>query len=199
MAGWNSAEPGYEILSTYYTSDTATAILSGTSMATPFVTGSLALLKNQFPADTPRQLINRLLRHADPDFNFNGRVQTGGRLNLAAALASAAGDNTPFNDAFASRAQLSGSCLSVSTSNLGATRETGEPVIANNPGGASLWWQWTAPSSGSVTLATTGSSYPTLVGVYTGLPRLSCPDRGQRHSGSGSLQRHLCGAGRDNL
>jgi outer membrane protein assembly factor BamB/subtilisin family serine protease len=162
------AAPGNEILSTYNTSDTATAILSGTSMATPFVSGSLALLKTQFPADTPRQLINRLLRHADPDFNFNGRVQTGGRLNLAAALASAAGDNTPFNDAFASRAQLSGSSVSVSTSNVGATRETGEPVIANNPGGASLWWQWTAPASGSVTLATTGSSYATLVGVYAG-------------------------------
>ena len=162
------AAPGYEILSTYNTSDTATAILSGTSMATPFVTGSLALLKAQFPSDTPRQLINRLLRHADPDFNFNGRVQTGGRLNLAAALASAAGDNTPFNDAFASRSQLSGSSLSVSTSNVGATRETGEPLIANNSGGASLWWQWTAPASGSVTLATTGSAYATLVGVYTG-------------------------------
>jgi subtilisin family serine protease/outer membrane protein assembly factor BamB len=162
------AAPGYQIVSTYNTSDIATAILSGTSMATPFVTGSLALLKAQFPADTPRQLINRLLRHADPDFNFNGRTQTGGRLNLARALASAAGDNAPFNDAFASRAQLSGSSLSVSTSNVGATREAGEPVIASNPGGASLWWQWTAPASGSVTLATTGSAYATLVGVYSG-------------------------------
>jgi outer membrane protein assembly factor BamB/subtilisin family serine protease len=160
--------PGYEILSTYNTSDTATQILSGTSMATPFVTGSVALLKAQFPGDTPRQLINRLLRHVDPDSNFNGRVQTGGRLDLAAALASAQGDNTPFNDAFASRAQLSGSCLSVRSSNVGATRESGEPVIMGNAGGASLWWQWTAPASGSVTLATTGSSYATLVGVYTG-------------------------------
>ncbi|MGD1032270.1 MAG: S8 family serine peptidase [Opitutaceae bacterium] len=160
--------PGYEILSTYNTGDTATAILSGTSMATPFVTGSLALLKAQFPGDTPRQLINRLLRHVDPDFNFNGRVQTGGRLDLAAALASAPADNTPFNDDFASRAQLSGSSLSVRSSNVGATREAGEPLIGGNPGGASLWWQWTAPASGSVTLSTAGSGYPTLVGVYTG-------------------------------
>ncbi|MGD1032606.1 MAG: PQQ-binding-like beta-propeller repeat protein, partial [Opitutaceae bacterium] len=160
--------PGYEILSTYYTSDTATAILSGTSMATPFVTGSLALLKAQFPGDTPRQLINRLLRHVDADFNFNGRVQTGGRLDLAAALASAPGDNAPFNDNFASRAQLSGSSLSVRSSNAGATREAGEPSIGGNPGGASLWWQWTAPASGSVTLSTAGSGYATLVGVYTG-------------------------------
>jgi outer membrane protein assembly factor BamB len=160
--------PGYEILSTYDTSDTATAILSGTSMATPFVTGSLALLRAQFPGDTPRQLINRLLRHVDSDFNFHGRVQTGGRLDLAAALSSAPGDNTPFNDAFASRSMLSGSSLAVRSSNVGATRETGEPVIQGNAGGASLWWQWTAPVSGSVTLSTSGSSYATLVAVYTG-------------------------------
>ena len=162
------AAPGYQILSTYNSSDTATAILSGTSMATPFVTGSLALLKAQFPADTPRQLINRLLRHVDPNFNFNGRVQTGGRLNLAAALASAPGDNTPFNDAFASRSRLTGSSVSVRSSNVGASRESGEPLIGGNGGGASLWWEWTAPASGSVTLATAGSTYQTLVGVYTG-------------------------------
>ena len=162
------AAPGYQILSTYNSSDTATAILSGTSMATPFVTGSLALLRAQFPGDSPRQLINRLLRHVDPNFNFNGRVQTGGRLNLAAALASAPGDNTPFNDAFASRSRLTGSSVSVRSSNVGASRESGEPLIGGNGGGASLWWEWTAPASGSVTLATAGSAYQTLVGVYTG-------------------------------
>ena len=168
--------PGYDILSLYNSSITATATLSGTSMSTPMVTGSLALLKAQFPGDTYRQSINRLLGSVDPKINFLHRAQTGGRLDLAAALTSAAGANTPFNDSFASRAHLAGPTVAVRTNNTGATREAGEPIIAGNPGGASLWWDWTAPATGNVTVTTStvaggnsySSSYPTLVGVYTG-------------------------------
>ena len=57
-------------------------------MAAPHVAGALALVKAQFPGDTYRQLINRLLRSVDPVPTFNGRVQTGGRLNLDRALRS---------------------------------------------------------------------------------------------------------------
>ena len=160
--------PGSNILSLFNTSDTATTVLSGTSMAAPFVSGSLALLKAQCPSDTARQLINRLLRHVDTGPNFTGRAQTGGRLNLAASLASAPGDNTPFNDRFANRGHLAGPSLAVRSSNTGATLEPGEPLIAATAGGASLWWDWTAPVSGLVTLTTSGSSYPTLLAVYTG-------------------------------
>ena len=140
--------------------------LSGTSMAAPFVTGSLALLKAQFPTDTSRQLINRLLSTVDRNVNFIGKSQTGGRLNLAAAVTSTS--NRPFNDAFANRARITGPNVTVRSNNSGATRETGEPVIGGNPGGASLWWEWTAPTTGSVNVATTGSAYATLLAVYTG-------------------------------
>jgi len=162
------AAPGYNILSLYNTDDNAAAILSGTSMATPMVTGSLALLEAQFPSDTYRQSINRLLRHVDVNSNFTGKVGTGGRLNLAAALGSAAGDNTPYNDNFANRSELNGYTVTARGSNTGATRETGEPALGSTASGASLWYEWTAPVSGTVTVNGNGSSINTLVGVFTG-------------------------------
>jgi len=166
--------PGVSILSLYNTSITATTTLSGTSMSTPMVTGSLALLKAQFPSDTYRQLINRVLGSVDQKPNFLHKAQSGGRLDLAAALTSTG--NGPFNDNFANRAHLAGSTVTVRSNNTGATRESGEPTIAGNAGGASLWWDWTAPATGSVTVTTStvaggnsySSSYPTLIGVYTG-------------------------------
>jgi hypothetical protein len=56
----------------------------------------------------------------------------------------------------------------VYASNRNATKEPGEPDIAGNPGGHSVWWQWQAPSTGPVTVTTDGSSFDTLLGVFTG-------------------------------
>lgn len=72
------------------------------------------------------------------------------------------------NDRFANRRPITGKTATVTGSNVGATRETGEPTIANVGGGKSVWWTWTAPSSGSVTLTTAGSSFDTALGVYRG-------------------------------
>jgi outer membrane protein assembly factor BamB len=164
------AAPGDNILSTYNTSDTSTTKLSGTSMAAPHVTGALALLKAKFPNDTYRQTINRLLRSVTPLPNLSGKVQSGGRLNLAAALALDPSANGPLNDNFASRATLAGANIRVRSSNAGATFEAaaGEPAHAGVTGGTSLWWTWTAPASTIVTFDTAGSSYDTLLAVYTG-------------------------------
>ncbi len=162
------AAPGDNIYSTYFTSDTDYQSHSGTSMATPHVVGVLALLKAKFPNDTYRQLINRLLRSVTPLPAMLGKVQSGGRLNLAAALNST--DNRPLNDDFASRATLSGANVRVRSSNAGATSEPtlGEPAHAGVTGGTSLWWTWTAPASTEVTFDTSGSTYDTVVAVYTG-------------------------------
>ncbi|MFO1501841.1 MAG: S8 family peptidase [Verrucomicrobiota bacterium] len=74
----------------------------------------------------------------------------------------------PFNDAFVHRGQLSGSFVIATGSNENATKEPGEPLHAGNLGGKSVWWTWTAPSSGPVRIATTGSLFDTALGVYTG-------------------------------
>ena len=74
----------------------------------------------------------------------------------------------PPNDDFANRIGLSGFVVSVTGQNTNATKEPGEPDHAGNSGGKSVWWTWTAPASGMTTIATTGSSFDTLLAVYTG-------------------------------
>ena len=49
--------------------------------------------------------------------------------------------------------------------NVGATKETGEPDHAGNVGGASVWCRWVAPADGTVTFDTFGSNYDTLLAV----------------------------------
>ncbi len=62
----------------------------------------------------------------------------------------------------------------VSGTNLGASREAGEPDHAGSTGGRSVWWSWTAPVGGPVTISTAGSTFDTVLGIYQGssLPSL---------------------------
>ncbi len=74
----------------------------------------------------------------------------------------------PPNDHFANATAVSGQFAAVGGSNVNATHETGEPDHAGESGETSVWWAWTAPVSGSVTVSTEGSGFDTLLGVYTG-------------------------------
>lgn len=82
------AAPGTFILSTYNASDTSYVFMSGTSMAAPFVTGALALMKAEFPTASYQELINHLIETTDPLPSLYGKM-IGGRLNLARALKTA--------------------------------------------------------------------------------------------------------------
>ena len=72
------------------------------------------------------------------------------------------------NDAFSDRAALSGTDIQIHDDNFSATRETDEPEHADNPGGGSIWWTWTAPHTAAVEISAFGSSFDTLLAVYTG-------------------------------
>ncbi len=157
--------PGSDIMSLGLDSDTDTRIASGTSMAAPMVTGAVALIRAQYPNDNYRAIINRLLRGVSRKTAFTGEVQTGGRLNVAAALGTT--DTRPFNDDFADGAVLQGEIAIVRNSNTNATSETGEPAHAGRLS-RSLWWTWTAPSAGLVQINTRGSLGDTQLAVYTG-------------------------------
>jgi hypothetical protein len=89
-------------------------------------------------------------------------------INASLWLATAVTNAPPTNDNFASAATLTGSSTSATGTNVNATKETGEPNHGGDAGGKSVWWTWTAPSSGNVTIDTNGSDFDTLLGVYTG-------------------------------
>ncbi len=74
----------------------------------------------------------------------------------------------PANDNFANATILTGSVASANGSNLATSRQTGEPAHASNRASHSVWFRWTAPSSGLVFLSTIGSSFDTVLAVYTG-------------------------------
>lgn len=74
----------------------------------------------------------------------------------------------PSNDNFSAATTMSGGQGTTNGTNIRATKESGEPDHAGNSGGASVWYQWTAPASGSATIDTIGSTLDTLLAVYTG-------------------------------
>ena len=75
----------------------------------------------------------------------------------------------PPNDNFANAQTLSGCSGSVTGANFAATKEAGEPNNPDSPlSTKSVWYQWQAPSTGSVTIDTIGSDFDTVLAVYTG-------------------------------
>jgi hypothetical protein len=78
-------------------------------------------------------------------------------------------DDIPVNDDFANATLLTTTTnVSVTVTNVVATKEPGEPKHAGATGGHSVWWKWTAPTNGTVTISTAGSTFNTVLAVYTG-------------------------------
>jgi len=122
------AAPGVDILSTiaaypkgdYYTSGKYYSY-KGTSMATPHVAGAAALLASQNPALSAVQIKNILLQSVKPLASLNGRVSSGGMLNLSAALKAAA----PASYSISGYVKVGAAALAgVTVSGPGGTRTT---------------------------------------------------------------------------
>lgn len=60
--------------------------IDGTSFASPTVAGAVALLKSAKPTATATEIKQAILDSVDPLPSLQGRVRTGGRLNVARAL-----------------------------------------------------------------------------------------------------------------
>jgi subtilisin family serine protease len=77
--------PGSAIVSTLPTrqGDSSYGSYSGTSMATPHVTGAAALYASTHPGATALEIKNAILASAVPTASLAGRTVSGGRLNVS--------------------------------------------------------------------------------------------------------------------
>ncbi len=112
------AAPGASILSTL--PGNSYGHFSGTSMATPHVSGVAALLASQNAGLDDAELESRILRSVDKKPSLQGKTVTGGRLNAQAALAlNAPPDNT--DPSVTNPRPSPGSRTTDRTPNIGAT------------------------------------------------------------------------------
>jgi hypothetical protein len=97
-----------------------------------------------------------------------GYAGSEGQIKLNYSLDPAGGAED--NDDFSNRTELSGTSVSSQGNNTGASGEPDEPNHANGSSSplASIWWTWTAPDSGTVTITTEGSDIDTTLAAYTG-------------------------------
>ncbi|MEX0322618.1 MAG: S8 family serine peptidase [Puniceicoccaceae bacterium] len=72
------------------------------------------------------------------------------------------------NDFFANRIVLTPGTTETTGSNYGATFETDEPTNPSTAGTRSVWWEYIAATTGTVTIDTNGSNFDTTLAVYTG-------------------------------
>lgn len=115
--------PGVSIVSTY--TDNRYGYMSGTSMATPHVTGVAALIKSQNSSLDDGQIRSRILSSVDKRDSLKGKVATGGRLNAATALGARTSDITLNTSSrvmkFGKRIRLSGKLVSEGNALSGRT------------------------------------------------------------------------------
>ncbi|MHA2895487.1 S8 family peptidase [Bacillus cereus] len=78
------AAPGTDILSTL--PNNSYGFYSGTSMATPHVSGVAALIQSAYPSYSPTEIKNKIMNNTSPLSTLTNKVLTGGLINAGKAL-----------------------------------------------------------------------------------------------------------------
>jgi hypothetical protein len=105
------AAPGVDIFSTVPTSMGGYDSMSGTSMATPHVSGVAGLIAAAYPNATNDEIKSRLMNGSDKLAQLDGKVLSGGRLNAANALENDSLAPAAPNDLKAIAARANGATL----------------------------------------------------------------------------------------
>lgn len=191
--------PGVGILSAYHTGDAAAITLSGTSMASPHAAGVAALYLQGAPSATPADVASALENAAITGVISNPGTASPNRLLYAefgppptptpigltpTATPSSTPTSTPArpaNDNFEQAMAVTPLPFDHETDITTATSATDDPRLCiGSPGGATVWYRFTAPAAGVLTIDTFGSDYDTVLAIFTGsrgaLTRLVCND-----------------------
>ena len=137
---------------------------------------------NHYPSSVRRALSTAAAMASIKEGNLNPRrlVLSLMAMGLTLLLTSGVAHAAPANDDFANAQEIPDLQLTrsytnswqlqatVSGTNVGATKESGEPDHANDPGGKSVWYEWTPEESGTTIMDTFNSDFDTVLGVYTG-------------------------------
>jgi len=110
----------------------------------------------------------------------DGKAGSSGNFQLIA-------EGVQVNDDFGKAQPLGGGLPTQSEgSNRFAGKQAGEPDHTGEAGGSSVWFKWTAPHSGTVSVDSCDSDFDTLLAVYTGATLATVSPVQSNDDGSGS-------------
>ncbi len=162
IRSFSQDSPGLGVLAPGESVSAAGQTMSGTSQAAPHVAGAVAALASLRPELNTQQL-ESFVRTSATSITDTRTSRTHPRLDLLTAVRAA----YPIpNDDRAAATAITAWGTHIVQPTWTATKEAGEPAHAGNPGGASVWFKWTASQSGTAMINTFGSTYDTLLAVY---------------------------------
>ncbi|SCG49404.1 S8 family peptidase [Micromonospora inositola] len=161
--------PGVNITSAWYTSNSATNTISGTSMASPHVAGAAALVLSANPSWSPQQVRDSLVNNATPNVVTNVGTGTPNRL-----LYVDNGSNPPpTNDFSLSVSPTSGSTApggsvtaTVNTATTSGSAQSVSLSASGLPSGATASFNPATVTSGGSSTLTITTSASTPAGTY---------------------------------